>query len=181
MSKRKSAIFFGWKGSETSGKIPKILERDFDLHGKWEFQYGDTAEKTVILKEDPDFLFSFGPLIVRKDLLARIKIAAINFHPSPPWLPGRKGPARALVARDEIYGVTSHLMDEKVDHGPILNEILFSIRGLGEKEIYDYAFSRIPVLVEETIFSLRPNNWKPKPNGVAWSRERKETVSLMKK
>lgn len=45
----------------------------------------------------------------------------INIHPSLlPEYPGLRGYERAFTDNKNIYGHTIHLVDEKIDHGPIL-------------------------------------------------------------
>lgn len=45
----------------------------------------------------------------------------LNIHPSLlPAFPGAKAVEKALEHRVKVTGVTVHLVDEKVDHGPII-------------------------------------------------------------
>jgi len=58
--------------------------------------------------------------ILRKRLLDRVSIAAINFHPCPPQYPGAGGINWGLYNNDDYSGITVHYMDEAVDSGDIL-------------------------------------------------------------
>jgi len=58
--------------------------------------------------------------ILRKRLLDRVSIAAVNFHPCPPKYPGAGGVNRSLYNNDDSSGVTVHYMNEKVDNGKII-------------------------------------------------------------
>ena len=54
----------------------------------------------------------------------------INVHPSLlPAFPGLNGYEQAFEYGVKIAGVTIHLVDEKLDHGPILAQRSFSIEG----------------------------------------------------
>lgn len=68
-----------------------------------------------------DFIFCFRSLFVLpKYLIDKASIAAINFHPAPPEYPGSGCLNFALYDEAKDYGVTAHLMNEKVDNGKIL-------------------------------------------------------------
>lgn len=59
--------------------------------------------------------------ILPKEILEIPKFGAIGIHPS--LLPRHRGPTpiqTAILEGDKVTGVTLFLMDEKVDHGPIL-------------------------------------------------------------
>lgn len=51
----------------------------------------------------------------------------INIHPSLlPSFPGATAYADAFAARVAVSGITVHLVDEQVDHGPILSQAAFN-------------------------------------------------------
>lgn len=59
--------------------------------------------------------------IVGKTLLAAFPQRIINIHPSLlPAFPGLKAQAQALASDVKTTGCTVHLVDDKVDHGPII-------------------------------------------------------------
>lgn len=71
---------------------------------------------------NPDFaiVFAYGK-IIPKEILVLPHKGVLNIHPS--LLPKYRGPAPvegALLNNEEHTGVTVMLMDEKMDHGPIL-------------------------------------------------------------
>ncbi len=68
-----------------------------------------------------DWVICFkADLILPRATLERAKKGAINFHPSPPKYRGIGGYWWALHNEDDIFGVTCHHMDERIDHGPII-------------------------------------------------------------
>ena len=68
-----------------------------------------------------DYIFCFRSLfILPKYLIDRARIASINFHPAPTEYPGSGCLNFALYDNADNYGVTAHLMNEKVDNGKIL-------------------------------------------------------------
>lgn len=84
-----------------------------------------------------EYIICFRSLaILRKPLLDRATIAAINFHPGPVEYPGSGCINFALYDDAKNYGVTAHLMNEKVDNGRILE------------------CRRFPILKEDTLDSL---------------------------
>ncbi len=65
--------------------------------------------------------------VLPEHLLNQATIAAINFHPAPPEYPGSGCLNFALYDESEHYGVTAHIMNEKVDNGQILEARRFPI------------------------------------------------------
>lgn len=68
-----------------------------------------------------DYIFCFRSLFVLpKHLIDKAKIAAVNFHPAPVEYPGSGCLNFALYDNASQYGVTAHIMNEKIDNGAIL-------------------------------------------------------------
>ncbi len=85
-----------------------------------------------------DWIISFkSDLILSRALLRRAKNGAINFHPSPTKYRGVGGYWWALHNGDDVFGVTCHHMNERIDDGPIITTKTF------------------PIWPEETVESLR--------------------------
>lgn len=76
-----------------------------------------------------DYIFCFKcKHILSKELLNKASIAAVNFHPAPPDYPGSAGENWAILEMKKQFGVTAHIMNEKVDNGDILQCDLFPIK-----------------------------------------------------
>src|SRR4029078_1287121 len=105
----RTAAFFGWRASPISAELGKYFAGEFDLRFHREFSFGDTPDQNALLPEPVDFIFCFGPLILRSVILGAANIAAINFHTGPPEWPGRGSCSFALYGGDKLFGVTSHL------------------------------------------------------------------------
>lgn len=68
-----------------------------------------------------EYIFCFRSYFkLPQALLDRATIAAINFHPGPSEYPGSGCANWALYENSPTYGVTAHLMDEKIDSGRIV-------------------------------------------------------------
>jgi methionyl-tRNA formyltransferase len=67
------------------------------------------------------------PEIVPAAILDRLGYGAVNFHPGPPSYPGWAPAHFALYDQATEFGVTVHVMIDKVDAGPILNLSRFAI------------------------------------------------------
>ena len=75
-----------------------------------------------------EYILSFRSLfILPKSLIQRAFVAAINFHPAPPEYPGSGCTNYALYDMAQVYGVTAHIINEKVDNGTILEVRRFNI------------------------------------------------------
>ncbi|MFA6354345.1 MAG: methionyl-tRNA formyltransferase [Candidatus Paceibacterota bacterium] len=73
-------------------------------------------------------------IIIPKELIKFFRLGVIGVHPS--LLPKYRGPSpiqAAILNGDAKTGVTLYLIDEKVDHGPVLSQIKVKI----ENETYE--------------------------------------------
>ena len=59
-------------------------------------------------------------VIVPKTILGTLQVPAYNFHPGPPTYPGSHAASFAIYDGAEHFGATVHVMEEKVDCGPIV-------------------------------------------------------------
>ncbi len=89
-----------------------------------------------------DYIISFSsPWIIPGYLLEKSRIASINFHPGPPEYPGIGCTNFALYNEENMFGVTAHHMDEKVDTGKIIDVWRFPIfENDGVKELTDRCY-----------------------------------------
>lgn len=180
-----TAIYLGWTDSSISKEVEDILRESFELKFVSSFKFGETTDQETLAKLAPQFLFTFGPLIVRQPLLTSPSIAAINFHTAPPKWPGRGSCSHALLSQDTEFGVTAHLLSEAIDAGPILRVLKFPITQDDDAEsLHEKTLRKIPELVKATILDLRSNNWQPIiQNDETWERKalkQKELFQLMK-
>ena len=61
------------------------------------------------------------PEIVPADILHRLGYGAFNFHPRAAELSGWAPAHFALYHRETVFGVTAHVMVERVDAGPMID------------------------------------------------------------
>lgn len=97
----------------------------------------DFASKLQDVKPDLLILASYGR-IIPKEILALAKKGALNVHPS--LLPKYRGssPVQSVILQGEKKtGVTIILMDEEIDHGPIIAQQEFkeSIEEMTQEEL----------------------------------------------
>jgi natural product biosynthesis luciferase-like monooxygenase protein len=76
-----------------------------------------------------DYVFSVTNLsVLPSEVIALARVAAINFHDGPlPEYAGLNTPVWALLNGEREYGITWHLMTDKVDQGAILAQRRFAI------------------------------------------------------
>ena len=121
-------LFFGRTGCEATEKALTHLKAL-----KCQVTFVESNRRGESLPKDTmawkgEFIFSFRSLFVLpKQLLEKATIAAVNFHPGPPEHPGTGCINFALYEGDLEFGVTAHIMNDKVDNGPILECRRFSI------------------------------------------------------
>jgi len=105
------------------------------------------------LKPDLIICAAYGKMIP-KEILEIPCYGCLNVHPS--LLPKYRGPSpiqAAILNGDKETGVTIMLMDEKMDHGPILNqrELEFSILNFQFSKLHDKLADLGAKLLLETI------------------------------
>ena len=76
----------------------------------------------------------------------------VNLHPAPPKYPGVGGINFALYLGDKEFGVTVHLMNEKIDNGKILDVITFPLEDFKclDEALYDLGQRRLSILERVT-------------------------------
>ena len=123
-----SVLFFGRKKDEKSIKCVKHLETlDFDVFVIWSSKRNEKLPEGIDWMGFDYFLCYRSYFILPKFLIESPKFYSINFHPGSPKYPGSGGINFALYNNDKNFGVTVHLMDEKVDSGNILGTKYFPI------------------------------------------------------
>jgi methionyl-tRNA formyltransferase len=114
-------LFFGRQDCNFSKKAYEFL-----LHLKFEVSSVLSRSLGEALPEDiyswqGDYIICFRSyFVLPKALIDRAKIAALNFHPGPPEYPGSGCSNWALYDNAKQYGVTAHIMNEKIDNGNII-------------------------------------------------------------
>lgn len=77
-------------------------------------------------------------------ILKRLGYGAYNFHPGPPNYPGSAPAQFAIYDRATSFGVTAHVMHERVDSGPIVAVDLFDVPAPVSPETLDtLAYTRL--------------------------------------
>mgnify|MGYP006097779971 FL=1 len=79
-------------------------------------------------KKKYSYIFCFRSFyILKKDLIKKAKIAAINFHPGPPNYKGIGCLNYAIYEESKYYGTTCHLINERIDSGKIIDVKKFKL------------------------------------------------------
>jgi methionyl-tRNA formyltransferase len=106
-----------------------------------------------------DLIFSFRSFhILSVDQIRRAAVGAINFHPGPPEYPGSGCINWALLDGAKEFGVTAHLMSEKIDSGAILAVDRFDVFPSDNVETLlsrtHEHLGQVAMRIIETLFSL---------------------------
>src|ERR1700744_2529377 len=115
-------------------------------------------------------LISFvTPVIVPGDVLHRLGYGAFNFHPGPPSYPGWAPAHFALYNRESQFGVTAHVMVERVDAGPIIDLTLFPIPAdISVLGLEGLAYAHLAHLFWRMMGSLATEPSPPPTRPVEW-------------
>ena len=105
--------------------------------------------KQVFLEFEYDFILSAHfQKIIPKFIFHAAKIAALNLHPS--LLPQYRGMSPQhwpIINGDETTGVSVHLMEDQVDSGNIIEQIIIPL----PDDIYIHEFQKKLLLIYKTI------------------------------
>lgn len=88
---------------------------------------GDKYPKKLNDKKYDIIISYLSPWILSKKTLSKTKLFNINFHPGPPEYPGIGCYNFAIFNGASNYGVTAHIMEDKVDTGKIIKVKRFKI------------------------------------------------------
>ena len=79
-------------------------------------------------KKKYSYIFCFRSFyILKKNLIKKAEIAAINFHPGPPNYKGIGCLNYAIYEKSKYYGTTCHLINERIDNGKIIDVKKFKL------------------------------------------------------
>ena len=121
-------LFFRRTGCNHSSNAHSYIRKYFDdvtvvATGKRGCEISDN-----IRSWQGDVILSFRNLfIIDDDILKRASKYSINFHSGPPNYPGSGCTNFALLDNSKEYGVTAHLMNDRVDTGAIYKVNNFEI------------------------------------------------------
>jgi phosphoribosylglycinamide formyltransferase-1 len=121
-------VFYDGGISDVSRKLLQLFdiklvtfENEGKLKGKMLSQYVSNLLLQNMQDREIDFLFCFGNIILKKNLLDVYKNRIINFHPSIlPAFPGLKAIDQALASSVQLLGNTAHFVDDGIDTGPVI-------------------------------------------------------------
>ena len=128
MKKKKKDFFFGKENDIYTKKIILFLKNKFDLIIFLSSTPNEKFDIKIKKTKNIDYIFCFRSyFILKKNILSKVRYHSINFHPGPPEFRGIGCVNFALLNQAKYYGLTAHLIDEKVDHGIIIDVERFKI------------------------------------------------------
>lgn len=150
--KDREVLFFGRTNCEASSKaLNHLIRLGFKVTSIFSRGHGESLPEDIGWWSG-DYIFCFRSMfILPKFLINRAKVAAINFHPGSPEYPGSGCLNYALYEDSKLYGVTSHLMTEKVDDGNIIECRRFPIH---ETDTVDSLLERTHVKLLDLFFDV---------------------------
>ncbi|MBU4481319.1 methionyl-tRNA formyltransferase [Patescibacteria group bacterium] len=143
----------------------KVIAQKYDIPVLQPDRIVNCKLKTVGLKPDLAIVSAYGQ-IIPKDMLDIPKSGFINVHPS--LLPKYRGPSpiqAAILNGDQETGVTIILVDEKMDHGPIIKSSKLKVQSskFTYRELHNKLAELGAKLLLETIPKWTKGEIKPTP------------------
>ncbi len=128
MKKKNKILFICRKNDFWSLKIQHILKKKFsNVTIFYSKSYNEKLD-SKIKKWRGDYILSFRSLLILPNsIIKNAKIAAINFHPGPPEYRGVGCLNYAIFNNENYYGVTAHIINQKIDFGQILKVFRYKI------------------------------------------------------
>jgi sugar O-acyltransferase (sialic acid O-acetyltransferase NeuD family) len=125
-----SILYFGRKNCKYSENLKNFLAtKTKNLTCVESIKIFDEIPEDTVIKKKYTYIISFRSFyILKKELINKALVAAINFHPSPPKYRGIGCTNYALYDNSKFYGSTVHIINEKIDNGKILNLRKFRIK-----------------------------------------------------
>lgn len=123
----KKILFLGRAQDKDSIKILNKIKKNFkNVDVVWsKFKKQKISPK--VFKKKFDIIISYRSYFILNQKLINNSKLAINFHPGPPEYRGIGCTNFALLNNEKKYGVTCHLIDEKIDSGKIIKVKYFKI------------------------------------------------------
>ncbi len=92
----------------------------------------------LIFDISPDYLLlTQCTLIIKKDLIKFLNKRILNLHHGNlPKYRGMGPITNALLNGENLFGISIHFVEEKIDAGEIIEQIIFDIEGLNNEEVY---------------------------------------------
>ena len=177
MKLNKKIIFFARKNDSYSKELFNILKSKFKyvkvilcntINEKIDFKKIEKINFDYIFSFR--FLFKIPPKIIDKSSIA------INFHLGPPEFRGVGCANFAIYKSSKSYGVTAHLMNNKLDSGLILNVERFPIkRGILVEDLLEKSYKKQIIQAKKIIKIVCKDAGKiinkKKNNNFKWSKK----------
>ena len=128
--KKYNVVFLGRSDDTYSKKIISYLKKikNFQLTAILTSDNIAKSSLKKLYKRKVDFIFSFrSKFILSRKIIDKTKYFCINFHSGPPEFRGIGCVNNAIIEKSNFYGLTVHLMDQHINHGPIIDVKRFSI------------------------------------------------------
>ena len=180
-------LFIGRSKCQYTKKIKNLLKKKSKKF--YYFESNKIGEKinNKYLKPNYDYIFCFRSFyILKKNILKKVKKAAINFHAGPPEYRSIGCINYAVYENSKFYGCTAHLINEKIDDGKIMDVKKFSI---GRKDSISKILNKTYKIMSSQAISLinqikiNPNlieNQIEKNKKIKWSNKIKKIKDLNK-
>ena len=168
-----TVLFFGRKDCLYSKRVKNFLQKKskkfYFLQSK---KKGEKISKKYF-KLKYDYIFCFRSFyILKKNLLKKVNKEAINFHPGPPEYRGIGCVNYAIYENSKFYGCTSHLINEKIDSGKIINIKRFRINK--KDGVHEVLLKTYKIMTKQAISVINQINKNPK-NIKKWINNNKNT------
>jgi len=101
-------------------------------------------------------------LLISKDIISYFKHGILNAHPGDlPRYRGNACPNWAILKGEKKFGLTIHLMNEKLDSGDIIKKVFFKIKPTTTiEEVYNFLNEHIPKLHVEVAKQIRAGKYR---------------------
>lgn len=151
----KKILFFGRYNDESSIRLLKLLKKKYQTVRVCWSKYKKQKIPEKIFAYKNDCVISYRSYFILNKNILKNTSHAINFHPGPPSFRGIGCANFAIYNGAKKYGITCHLINEKIDNGRIIGSRFFNIsKNITLEELLKKTHSEMYKFAKSLIYKL---------------------------
>ena len=156
----KKILFLGRSKDKDSVKIFNKIKKNFKSVDVIWSKFKKQKFSPKVFKKKFDLIISYRSYFILSQKFINNSKIAINFHPGPPEYRGIGCANFALLNNEKKYGVTCHLIDEKIDNGKIVKVKYFKIKNKNNlKKVLEMTHRTMFKLANDVLNNISTENY----------------------
>lgn len=165
-------VLFAKRNKPTVREVIEYLNAHLEDLTIYQGDVGEGFPKTAENSSQDILLSYMSPWIIPAKTLNHTRMWNINFHPGPPEYPGTGCFNFAMHNAEKTYGVTAHLMNERVDTGKIIavkrfrlleSDSVYTLSLKSYRHMLALFFEVMHFVLKDTLLPECDETWQRKP------------------